>query len=88
MAGQIKMETVLISDFNRIEHIYKTCMKQDFPGSELKPLASIHRMWKHKSYDCYQMTENDDLTGYAFFVKLHSGSSCKVFHGRCSIFGK
>ena len=67
------METKLVTDFNRIEHIYNTFMKLDFPSSELKPLASIRRMWEHHSYDCYEMTENDDLTGYAFYVKLPSG---------------
>ena len=63
------MKTMLITDFNRIGHIYRTFMQRDFPKEELKPLDSIRRMWDMHSYDCYQLTENGALVGYALFVR-------------------
>lgn len=67
------METTLITDPDRIAHIYNTYMKRDFPRNELKPLAAIRRMWNEGRYDCYQMTDARGLIGYAFFVKLAEG---------------
>jgi len=63
------MEISLITDHKRIKFIYNTFMKRDFPGNELKPLASIIKMWKDNAYYCYEMTENNNVTGYVFSVK-------------------
>ena len=58
-----------ISEYSLVEFIYRTYMKQDFPRNELKPLASIRSLWEQGRYDCYQMREEENLVGYAFFVK-------------------
>ena len=68
------MDMTRITDISRIEYIYNTFMKKDFPRSELKPLAIIRRMHEQHLYECYQMAENDILIGYAFFAKLAAGS--------------
>lgn len=62
-------KTAIISEYNLVEFIYHTYMKQDFPRNELKPLASIRNLWEQGRYDCYQMREEGNLVGYAFFVK-------------------
>ena len=62
-------KTSIISEYSLVESIYRTYMKQDFPQNELKPLASIRNLWEKGRYDCYQMREEGELVGYAFFVK-------------------
>ncbi|MBQ9031298.1 MAG: GNAT family N-acetyltransferase [Parasporobacterium sp.] len=64
------MKTILLTEYETIRQIYNTYMKQDFPASELKPLAMIRKARKQGRYDCYGMYEGDVLAGYAFFVKL------------------
>ena len=59
-----------ITDFNRVEFIYKSLLTKDFPRNERRPLVSIQKMWERKLYDCYQMEEKGGLLGYAFFLKL------------------
>ena len=67
------MNTTLITDPERIAWIYDTYMKHDFPRNELKPLVAIRKARERGRYDCYEMTDESGLIGYAFFVKLPAG---------------
>ena len=62
-------KTSINTEYSQVEFIYQTYMKQDFPRNELKPLASIRSLWEQGRYDCFQMREEGNLVGYAFFVK-------------------
>lgn len=63
------METQQITDFSTVEHIYKTRMKHDFTPNELKPLSVILRAWNRNAYECYALREEEEVLGYAFFVR-------------------
>ena len=68
------METQQITDFSTVEHIYKTQMKHDFTPNELKPLSVLLRDWNRNAYECYALREEEEVLGYAFFVR--EGSNC------------
>ena len=68
------METQQIMDFSTVEHIYKTQMKHDFTPNELKPLSVLLRDWNRNAYECYVLREEEEVLGYAFFVR--EGSNC------------
>ncbi len=63
------MEIQRIIEFSTVEHIYKTRMKRYFARNELKPLSGIRRTWNRNEYDCYALKEDEELLGYAFFVR-------------------
>lgn len=44
-------------------------MKKDFARNELRPLPSLRRSWDAEEYECYGLYREDELLGYAFFVK-------------------
>lgn len=48
---------------------YNTCMKQDFPPSELKPLKSILQLSKAGEYLCYEAYDETGCLAYAYFMK-------------------
>lgn len=50
-----------------ITEIYETHMRQDFPASELKPLAKILAMYEKQLYHCYAMLQDKKTVAYAFF---------------------
>lgn len=68
-----RIRTTQITDFQKIEMIYHSYMKEDFPPSERKPLFAIREMWRKGIYDCYELSEEGQLRGYAFYVKQKSG---------------
>ena len=49
-------------------------MKHDFTPNELKPLSVILRAWNRNAYECYALREEEEVLGYAFFVR--EGSNC------------
>lgn len=51
------METTLITDPDRIAHIYNTYMKRDFPRNELKPLAAMRRRLQFYLDNGYRETD-------------------------------
>jgi len=60
--------TVKRLEENEISHIYKTCMTQDFPFDELKPLSHIIRSAEKGYGFTLGIYAGADLTGYAVFV--------------------
>lgn len=59
---------ILTSD--EIINVYNTHMIFDFPDNELKPLKSILNSVSEGIYDCIGFFENNELYGYAFFIRL------------------
>ena len=59
-----------LKEFNQIEHLYKSRLKKDFARDELKPLASMRRSWEKGTYDCYGLFSENEIQGYAFYVRL------------------
>ena len=51
-----------------VREIYRTRMKHDFPGNELKELAMIEKVFREGRYLCYGAREGNDILAYAFFV--------------------
>lgn len=64
-------------DRTRIEEIYETHMKNDFPADELKPLSAIFRMLEQGIYKSYGLYEGDTLQAYAYFV-IPGGGNFKM----------
>ena len=63
------MITQRLTDFKIVEQLYNTRMKRDFPRAELKPLAMIRHYWNKGLYECYALSDEDEIYGYAFFVR-------------------
>ena len=61
----MKLKLLNISE---ITEIYNTYMVNDFPASELKPLAHITGNIERQICQCVGMYEDDTLTGYAVFI--------------------
>lgn len=59
-----------LTDFARVEDLYRTRMKQDFARNELRPLAWLRRVWNDGVYECYGLFAGEENLGYAFFVRL------------------
>lgn len=57
-------------DKNQITDIYNKRMKIDFPPSELKPLDMIFNAMDKGMYECYGLTDNDEILGYVYVIKL------------------
>lgn len=53
-----------------ISNIYNTYLVEDFPASELKPLAKILSEKENGRYEAYGLYEDDILKGYAYFIKI------------------
>ena len=64
------LQTRRITDFSVIAQLYKSRLKNDFARNELKPLASIRRLWDRDAYDCYGLFFQEEILGYAFFVRI------------------
>lgn len=58
-----------ISDFTLIAELYRRRMKKDFTDNELRPLSSLQRSWDAGEYECFGLYQEEQLLGYAFFVK-------------------
>ena len=71
---QEALYTRRITDFSVVARLYKSRLKQDFARNELKPLASIRRLWDRDAYDCYGLFRGEEILGYAFFVRI--GRNC------------
>jgi len=56
----------------QIKKIYKEYMVNDFPADELKPLIIILRARRKGKYICLGLEKNEEIVGYAFFVKLNN----------------
>lgn len=55
---------------NQVTQIYRKYMKNDFPASELKPLAMILQAMESDIYDCLAISDgHKNLLGYAFFTR-------------------
>lgn len=63
------IQTRKLTDIAEIEYIYKTRMQKDFAPNELKPLSIIVQAWKKGVYDCYVLTEQESILGYAYFLR-------------------
>lgn len=63
------LHTRRITDFETIRYLYKSRLKKDFARNELKPLSSMQRLWQEDAYDCYGLFDDDEILGYAFFVR-------------------
>lgn len=63
------MTTRQLTDFSQVEALYNTRLKKDFARNELKPLAGMRRSWKKNAYDCYGLFDEEEILGYAFFVR-------------------
>lgn len=59
-----------ILNVDEITSVYNTHMIYDFPDNELKPLNSMLTSVSAGIYDCIGFFENNELLGYAFFVRL------------------
>jgi len=68
------MEIKQLTEFEQIENIYKTRMKNDFPYNELHPLFVMRKIWDAGDYHCFGWFDDEELLGYAFFIKLQDGS--------------
>lgn len=45
------------------------CLKEAFPPDELKPLSRMLSARRQNAYDCLGLTAQDELVGYALFVR-------------------
>ena len=63
------MTTRKLTDFAIVEQIYNTHMQKDFPVDEIKPLDMIRQLWNMDVYECYTLSDEDAILGYAFFVR-------------------
>ena len=63
------MTTRKLTDFAIVEQIYNTHMQKDFPVDEIKPLDMIRQLWNMDVYECYTLSDEDEMLGYAFFVR-------------------
>lgn len=62
-------QTKKLTDIAQIEYIYRTRMQEDFASDELKPLSVIVQAWEKGIYDCYVLTRQESILGYAYFVR-------------------
>ncbi len=65
-------QTIKLTDIAQIENIYRTRMREDFAPDELKPLNVIVQAWEKGIYDCYILTRQETILGYAYFVRKDS----------------
>ena len=49
--------------------MYHTRLKKDFPPDEVRVLESIRNSWQKNEYECYGLFDQDEIRGYAFFVR-------------------
>lgn len=59
-----------LTAFAQVEELYHSRVKKDFARNERKPLRSMRRSWEKNAYDCYGLFNEDEILGYAFFVRL------------------
>ena len=65
-----QLNTKCLTDFSQVEALYQKRLKKDFVRNELKPLSSMRHSWEKNAYDCYGLFAEDEILGYAFFVRL------------------
>lgn len=75
--GMIRNMTITMRMLNGAERamVYTEHMTEAFPASELKPLAHIERLIAEQKYLTYGFYEEDELTGYAYFVKTEKADA-------------
>ena len=64
-----------IPTLEQLREVYHTDMKESFPPAELKPLASIEKMWADGWYKPYCLFDDDGMgpVGVAFLWLGHPG---------------
>lgn len=66
------MEIRLLNDEER-HYIYHEHLQKDFHHSEVKPYALVEKLVKEQKYLCYGLWDDEELKGYALFVKGTDG---------------
>lgn len=61
--GRCMVITRQLTDFEKVEMIYYSRMKKDFPRDELKPLDSIRQLWEENAYECYTLLDESKTDG-------------------------
>lgn len=56
----------------QIIRIYRKYMVNDFPSDELKPLLIILKGKRKGKYVCLGLEKDNEIVGYAFFVKINN----------------
>lgn len=56
----------------QIRYVYQNFLKKDFPDNERKPLAVIEKAVKKETYDCFGLFVEEEICGYAFFVRCEN----------------
>ena len=69
MKPPIHPKTKKLTDIAELESIYRTWMRKDFAEDELKPFSMIAEAWEKGVYDCYVLTEQEAILGYACFMR-------------------
>lgn len=62
------MRLVELSKTER-KNVYNKYMLNDFHKSEVKPFDMIEDLIEQRHYKCYGFFKNDELFGYAYFIK-------------------
>ncbi len=60
---------IRIFDDEERRSIYQEHLQKDFHQSEIKPYALMEKLVKEQRYLCYGVWDQEELKGYAFFVK-------------------
>ena len=55
------MTTRKLTDLAIVEQIYNTHMQKDFPADEIKPLDMIRQLWAMDVYECYALSDEDEM---------------------------
>lgn len=53
----------------QVKSLYQTSLMKDFPDNERKPLSVMLKSMDQGVYECLGIVEEDEIRGYAFFVK-------------------
>ena len=69
MKPPIHPKTKKLTDIAELESIYRTWMRKNFAEDELKPFSMIAEAWEKGVYDCYVLTEQETILGYACFMR-------------------
>lgn len=57
-------------NLEELKNVYETYMMKDFPANELKPFQMIAEKYKEGCYEALGVMKNNEIIGYACFVKL------------------
>ncbi len=58
-----------LTDFAQVRTLYHTRLKKDFARNERKPLSAIQHLWDCNAYACYGLFDENEVLGYALFVR-------------------